>query len=392
MAEYSMINCLRTDKPMKKNGKYPIYLRIRIRGKETKIPTGIDVAKDRWDAKYKNLKEKSLLIQLKKKRDEIDRYINRKLADGQELTLEMVKDFCSGKKKAVKPESQSFFDYYLEFVERKRKENLASETIRVYMTTYHILKEFKSEIRISDISLSLIEDFDDYMARVRGNASGGRNPKHKTLRAVILDIEKHNIPIENPYKWFKMPQANTKEIYLDKNELEAMRKLRHTLPHNSTMYKVLQMYLFSCYCGLRFSDVMDLKWSHIDFENNIIKKEMIKTRSEVITPLLRRARAVILEISDGKKLLSTSKNVFYKYSDVTVNQTLSKLTKLAKIEKHITYHSSRHTFATLLVQDGTDIYKISKFLGHKSINMTQRYLKYDLSIAINTAKEIKTFD
>jgi len=137
---------------------------------------------------------------------------------------------------------------------------------------------------------------------------------------------------------------------------------------------------------------MDLKWSHIDFENNIIKKEMIKTRSEVITPLLRRARAVILEISDGKKLLSTSKNVFYKYSDVTVNQTLSKLTKLAKIEKHITYHSSRHTFATLLVQDGTDIYKISKFLGHKSINMTQRYLKYDLSIAINTAKEIKTFD
>ncbi|WP_068855432.1 tyrosine-type recombinase/integrase [Leyella lascolaii] len=55
-------------------------------------------------------------------------------------------------------------------------------------------------------------------------------------------------------------------------------------------------------------------------------------------------------------------------------------------------HVARHTFATLLVQDGTDIYKISKFLGHKSINMTQRYLKYDLSIAINTAKEIKTFD
>lgn len=64
---------------------------------------------------------------------------------------------------------------------------------------------------------------------------------------------------------------------------------------------------------------------------------------------------------------------------------------MAKIDKHITYHFTRHTFATLLVQDGTDIYTISRYLGHKSIDMTQRYLKYDLSVAINSAKEIKTF-
>lgn len=273
----------------------------------------------------------------------------------------------------------------------KKKENLDSETIRVYKTTYNILKEFKSDILISDISLSLIENFDDYMKEVRGNASGGRNPKHKNLRTVILDIEKHNIPIDNPYKWFKIPQANTKEVYLDKTELQMMRNLRSKLPHSSTMYKVLQMYLFSCYCGLRYSDVIDLKWYHIDLENNIIKKEMIKTRSEVITPLFPMARAVILEISDGKRFVDTTKNVFHKYSETTINQTLAKLTDMAQINKHITYHSSRHTFATLLVQDRTDIYKISKYLGHKSIDMTQRYLKYDLSVAINSAKEIKTF-
>ena len=170
-----------------------------------------------------------------------------------------------------------------------------------------------------------------------------------------------------------------------------MRSLRSKLSHSSTMYKVLQMYLFSCYCGLRYSDVIDLKWSHIDFEKNLIKKEMIKTRSEVITPLFTMARAVILEISDGKKLINTTKKVFHKYSETTINQTLAKLTHIAKIDKHITYHSSRHTFATLLVQDGTDIYTISRYLGHKSIDMTQRYLKYDLSVAINSAKEIKTF-
>ena len=66
--------------------------------------------------------------------------------------------------------------------------------------------------------------------------------------------------------------------------------------------------------------------------------------------------------------------------------------KELKIDKHITFHVARHTFATLLVQDGVSIYDISKYLGHKSINMTQRYLKYDQSMAETAAKKITTFN
>ena len=162
-----MTNWMRTDKPMKRNGKYPIYLRIRVKNKETKVPTGLDVAKERWDDKRKEPKDKALLIQLNKKRTEIDLRVNRALADGQALTIDLIKQCCS-ERKILKPENQSFYDYYLDFVERKKKENLDSETIRVYKTTYNILKEFRSEILISDISLSLIENFDDYMQEVRG--------------------------------------------------------------------------------------------------------------------------------------------------------------------------------------------------------------------------------
>lgn len=67
MAEYSIINWIRTDKPMKRNGKYPIYLRIRVRNKETEVPTGIDTQKVRWDDKKKEPKDKALLIQLNKR-------------------------------------------------------------------------------------------------------------------------------------------------------------------------------------------------------------------------------------------------------------------------------------------------------------------------------------
>lgn len=100
------------------------------------------------------------------------------MADGQELTMDLVKEFYSGKRK-VKPESQSFYTDYLDFVERKQKEGLNPETIRVYMTTYNVLKEFREEFLLSDISLSFIEEFDDHLKEVNGNSSSDRNPKHK---------------------------------------------------------------------------------------------------------------------------------------------------------------------------------------------------------------------
>ena len=390
MAEYSIISSIRKDKPIKRNGKYPIYLRIRVGIKETKVSTHLDVRKEQWDDKKKEPKDKALLILLNRRIMELELYIHRILVEGQELTIDVVKEFYSGEKK-VKPENGSLYDYYLEFVERKRKEGLNPETIRVYMTTYNVLKEFKENIRISDISLPFIEKFDDHMREVNGNSAGGRNPKHKNLRTIILDMQKRNLSIDNPYKWFKIPSSEAKEIYLDKTELNTLIEYTEQFDKNSKEYQILKMYQFSCFCGLRFSDAMTLIWKDIDFENSIVRKTMIKTKTDVITPLFPMARDILMEWSKNGALLNSDTRVFYNYAEPTVNQTLRKHSKLAGINKHITYHSSRHTFATLLVVDGVDIYKISKYLGHKSVNMTQRYLKYDLSIARESARGIHTF-
>ena len=94
---------------------------------------------------------------------------------------------------------------------------------------------------------------------------------------------------------------------------------------------------------------------------------------------------------ENGRLWGGGDKIFYPYPEPTVNRKLREHGNRAGIDKHVTYHSSRHTFATLLVLDKVDIYMISKYLGHKSVNMTQRYLKYDLSIAKESAKNIKTF-
>ena len=273
----------------------------------------------------------------------------------------------------------------------RRKKDLNKETIRVYMTTYNVLKAFKPKLRLSDINLSLIEGFDEYMRVMNGNADGGRYPKHKNLKTVLLDMQKHDIPVKNPYPLFKMPQPNVKEVYLDKEELDAFREMYVQLPEGTTLYKSLEMYLFSCYCGLRISDVVTLKWSEVDLEKSLIVKTQVKTKEEVKAPIFEYTRAILLKKSKSGRLLGTDGYVFGDSCIQVINRRLKELADMAGIDKHITFHSSRHTFATLLVMDGVSIYKIQKFLGHKSVGMTERYLKYDLKMAQVNMEQIDTF-
>lgn len=350
----------------------------------------MDVWRERWDDRKKQPKDKPLLIRLNQKILDLDLHINRALADGQPLTLDLVKSFVGGGRQA-RPESASFYDYYIDFVERKRKEGIRSGTISGYLNTLGILKGFRSNLAICEVSLRLIEDFDHYMCDQKGNTPGGRAPKHRNIRAVILDLQKHKIPVDNPYQFFKMAAPEAKEVYLDRLELAHLAAHCSTLLPGSTDFRAMQMYLFSCYTGLRLSDALYLRWEHVDFANGLIRKDMVKTGYEVITPLFPLAKDILMTRLTSGVLLGSDKKVFRNYSEVLINKMLRKHAGLAGISKYLTYHSSRHTFATQLVTDGVDIYKIQKYLGHRTVDMTQRYLKYNLSIAKESAKGIKTF-
>ena len=400
MAEFSIRYCVRTDKPKKRNGKFPIYFRVRVRDKESKIPANLDVALEFWDTKKNEPKQVLLRTALSKKREELEMYAYQIIAEGQLLTIEMLKNFNSGKSN-LKPERQSFFAYFDEYIKKVEKDvekgKINNDTLAKYKTTYRILKEYcikkrhTSDFRICDIDYRLVEGFDLFMEEDRENSAGGRYNKHKNLKTIILDIKKHNIPINNPYLEFSIPKPGTNDVYLNTDEVEAMRKMRCKFSHSSSEYRILQMYLFSCYCGLRFSDIIDLKWSEVDFDSGFIQKMMIKTKEPVCTPIFMQAKTILLELSEGKRLLRSNNKVFHSYSSTSVNKMLVKLAEMAGINKHITFHSARHTFATLLLQEHSDIYTISKFLGHKSIEMTQRYLKNDILTLKKKAKEFSVF-
>lgn len=158
--------------------------------------------------------------------------------------------------------------------------------------------------------------------------------------------------------------CNTR-TYLAIEELNAMI---------STPYKEVNIknaFLFACFCGLRYSDVVDLKWSDIKSDGNSIsiQKIQVKTKQMVITPLNKEALSYMPDRKDS----SQDGLVFNLPPSYTINYHIKKWAKLAHIDKDISFHVARHTFATTLITLGADLYTTSKLMGHKNLRTTQIY-------------------
>ena len=401
MKSYKFTLYLRIDK-QKKSGKMPLYIRFRrIDGEEPKFPLGMDLSKEEWDEKTMRPVDPALKLLLDKEVLRIEREIYNATINDIEITKVLLKDIVKGKKVA-KPENNSFYDYFVEYLSKKEKNGkLKDSTRKSYETTLSALKEFKGEVKVKDINAKLLENFDKFLIKRgkesgKGEVKGSRYNRIKHIKTIIRYIEDLQIPIENPYRSHDLvaPESEVNNIFLDFDELKRMYKLISKVEEKSTERRVLLMYLFSSATGLRISDILTVKWGNLDVERdpmvlNIITRKQNKPLSVPIFPLAEEV--LLFAPEDDLNNVERDKLIFHTYSRATINTTLRKLSKRVGIEKRISFHSSRHTFATLLVMDGVSIYKIQKFLGHKSVGMTERYLKYDLKMAQVNMEQIDTF-
>lgn len=138
---------------------------------------------------------------------------------------------------------------------------------------------------------------------------------------------------------------------------------------------VKKAFLFSCFTGLRYSDMKALNWSEIhkaaDGKTEYIDHIQVKTKDRVTIPLSEETKKWMPKREEGID------NIFHNLTitSTTVEVVLKEWMEAAGITKHITYHCSRHTAATMLLTLGASIYVVSKILGHKSIKMTEIYAK-----------------
>ena len=297
---------------------------------------------------------------------------------GIPVTLSLLKDAIK-KDKPVNVTFPVFAKIYVQESDRKRstKENL--------MTTITVLQEFRPGLDFKDITYTFLKEFEAYL-REKGNSVNTIAKHLRQLRTLVNEaINQGYIPSDAyPFRKYKIKQEKGRKEFLTPDELKRLenldvdKKLRH----------VLDAFLFCCYTGLRYSDFCQLTPENIIRVNGKrwLYFKSVKTDVEIRLPLhlLFEGKALtVLErydiVTDFAKIGPNSE----------ANKYLAQLATLARIRKHITYHTARHTCATLLVHQGVPITTVQKLLGHTSVRTTEVYSEVLSNTIIRDLKAVK---
>ena len=227
-------------------------------------------------------------------------------------------------------------------------------------------KEVSAKLNIGRHEMDILQNRmskRDFTLNLKNNSA----TSYFNMICVVLGAaEKKNLISSNPVRQMDAkdrPHTVTIEkVFLTEKELQAISNAECDLP------LVKQMFMFACFTGLRYSDVLNLKWSNIN--DNMIILTQHKTSQPVYIPLSENSLQWMPERGDDDELIFKCpyhRNYFLKH--------LNQLASNAGVNKHIGFHTARHTFATLTLTYGADLYTVSRLLGHRNISTTQIYAK-----------------
>ena len=273
---------------------------------------------------------------------------------------------------------------YLENIGKQSAEQGSRNYARTVLNTVRALKLFRGDyIAFRDVDKEFLSEFTDYLRQMPKASkygvlkTGGRLSANSvvsyygTLRTAINRAYKEGIITVNPTKEFdfasKVRQEPSRREYLTIDELKTLinTECRHEI--------VKRAFLFSCLCGLRVSDIRKLRWCDLQRSGGRVRIEitMQKTKEPIYLPLSPEA----LKWMPARGDKAPDDNVFDLPSPAMVNILIKPWAKAAGINKRFTFHTARHTFATMMLTLGADLYTTSKLLGHADVKMTQVYAK-----------------
>lgn len=239
---------------------------------------------------------------------------------------------------------------------------------------YHLTKYRGTRILLSDLDDRYTKGFVLYLSTAISRTSGktlktsSQHNIYTSLKTIVHQAIKDDLLTTDPTKSIDPPR-----MILPHKEFLTEEELKRLIQTPCSKEIVKRSFLFCCFTGLRISDVRELTWKKVIVEEQgvHINYRQKKTKIENYVPLSENAISV-LPPKDDK---SDSDPVFTLPPETTIRKTLKEWMTNAKIDKHITFHSSRHTCATLLLNSGVDIYTVKEILGHTDIGTTMKYTK-----------------
>lgn len=397
-----------------KDGNGVIHIRYFINGRYVHKSTGIKIDPKMWDVKSQKIKgssnprlnnivnQKNLILEeFKSKLDtQIHKY------DGL-LTYEVMSLILNGdfntKEKQLK--ETDFIEYCQHLYRNKYEQGKISysywynkKLVIDHFRDFFKDKYHKETISICDLTSTLFDDYKTFRIKKKHNSPVSVNKSLVPLYEGIKSLYESGLlePLvyssiygkyENTRTTVYDPVVKEKTIrYLTPEQMNDFIAIYRNMKRQRT-YEYMQMFLFSVNTGLRVSDIITLEWSHIDFKERKLKKNMVKTK-EVVEIYLNNTAIDILNI--WKKWNRNERFVFdMLHKDIDFNDrkyihntiaaknrsiqtSLRSIGEKMKLPFHLTFHVARHTFAVFALRQNPNIYAVSKYLDHTSTRSTER--------------------
>lgn len=338
------------------------------------IPTGIEVKEFEWESSTGkvNLKNPNAHHINKVLRDfisGIEDFEYRLINSGQLLTDENLNEYLKG----LATGQDSFTSFFRNEIDPALKRGTRKE----HHYTYNLLCEFRPNILFADITLSLIQEFDRYL-RNKGLAINTIYKHHQHVNRFLrlAGIKGVFTDSKNPYRHFKLRKTQGNRVNLTPEELKRIEQLQ-IIDAYPELKLVHDLFLFSCYTGLRYSDIATLTLEHIiqTPDGPCVVKTMEKVPKPVTLPISLLFGGKPLQIVEPYlKRAAAGKSIFKTPSNQHVNRQLKVLAVMAQIQMRLTFHVARHTFGTLLAELTQNPYLIMDLMGHADIQTSMIYI------------------
>ena len=284
---------------------------------------------------------------------------------GRQTSLELLKKTLD-----MQEDLQSFTAFYRQEAEEA---SLKESSRRNHLTTLKLLTAFKPDIRFAELTYDFLCAFEHYLHQ-RGYHTNTIAKHMKHLKRYINAAIHKNYMDERSYAFrkYKIKSAEYRHTHLTPEELECLERLKRS-GEPLRQKKVLDAFLFCCYAGLRYSDFIRLTPDNLIYMQDEVwlAYQSEKTGIEVHLPLYLLFGGKALDIL--KEYQRNLPGFFQLNDNSNVNKMLRDMARRAGLSKRISFHTARHTNATLLIYSGVNITTVQKLLGHKSVKTTQIY-------------------
>lgn len=373
---------------LNKKGMALVQIEAYLNRKKKYFSTRVYLKPDQWDAKRRRVRNHPNAEALNRMIYEYMAEIEKKeltlWQQKKSITLDALKETLV----AIKGEEESFLTFF-------RKEilnsSLKESTKQNHLSTLELLREYKKDVSFSELTFEFISSFDQYLQAKGYHVNTiAKHMKH-LKRHINIAINKEYMEVQKyAFRKYKIKSVENKHTHLSPEELSRIEKLVLTDKY-ARLEKTKDAFLFCCYTGMRYSDFVNLTSENIVMlqkETWLIYKT-IKTRIEVRLPLYLLFKGKSMEIL--KKYQNDLPDFFNLRDNSNVNKELVVIARLAGVNQKISFHTARHTNATLLIYNGVNITTVQKLLGHKSVKTTQVYTNVmDMTIVRDLEKAKNT--